>query len=120
MLWCLSMTETRQAVTPAMGERLRASRRARSLSLSLLSGLTAGLLSKSRISNDEQGCAGPASRLRGLWPGRSGTCRPLIFSALMKEVPWARSMPKRRDGSLPSGAWMDAGGRRRLLAAAEA
>ncbi len=49
------MKQTEQALTAAMGERLRAARHARRLSLSELSALTGNLLSKSRISNYEQG-----------------------------------------------------------------
>jgi transcriptional regulator with XRE-family HTH domain len=49
------MNEAEQALTRAMGERLRAARRARKLSLAQLSMLTGDLLSKSRISNYEQG-----------------------------------------------------------------
>jgi transcriptional regulator with XRE-family HTH domain len=44
-----------QTTTRAIGERLRAARRARGLSLSQLAALTDGALSKSRISNYEQG-----------------------------------------------------------------
>jgi transcriptional regulator with XRE-family HTH domain len=49
------MTEAEQALTRAIGERLRAARRARKMSLAELSLRTGDLLSKSRISNYEQG-----------------------------------------------------------------
>lgn len=49
------MTEAEQALNRAIGDRLRAARHARELSLSQLSELTGSAYSKSRISNYEQG-----------------------------------------------------------------
>jgi len=49
------MTPDEQALTQAIGQRLRALRHERKLSLQHLSDLTDGTLSKSRISNYEQG-----------------------------------------------------------------
>lgn len=49
------MKESRIALTQQMGERIRAARLAAELSLSQLSEATGGKLSKSRISNYEQG-----------------------------------------------------------------
>jgi transcriptional regulator with XRE-family HTH domain len=49
------MTEAEQALNRAIGERLRAARQARGLSLSELGRLTGGQYGKSRISNYEQG-----------------------------------------------------------------
>jgi transcriptional regulator with XRE-family HTH domain len=49
------MKDADRALTKAIGERLRAARHARGLSLSALAALTDGLYSKSRISNYEQG-----------------------------------------------------------------
>ncbi|NBC13297.1 MAG: helix-turn-helix domain-containing protein [Gammaproteobacteria bacterium] len=49
------MTKADQALTRAIGQRLRAAREARGLSLSQLADLTGGLYSKPRISNYEQG-----------------------------------------------------------------
>jgi transcriptional regulator with XRE-family HTH domain len=49
------MTKDEQALTQAIGQRLRALRHERQLSLQQLADLTDGVLSKSRISNYEQG-----------------------------------------------------------------
>ena len=49
------MTKADQALTRTIGQRLRAAREARGLSLSQLADLTGGLYSKPRISNYEQG-----------------------------------------------------------------
>jgi transcriptional regulator with XRE-family HTH domain len=49
------MTEAEKSLNRAIGERLRAARNARGLSLSEVATLTGGLFSKSRISNYEQG-----------------------------------------------------------------
>ena len=49
------MTPEKQALTQAIGQRLRALRHERQLSLQQLADLTHGSLSKSRISNYEQG-----------------------------------------------------------------
>lgn len=49
------MTSDEQALTQAIGQRLRALRQGRKLSLQQLADLTDGTLSKSRISNYEQG-----------------------------------------------------------------
>ena len=49
------MTDNHQALTQAIGHRLRAHRQAVGLSLSEVSERTGGALSKSRISNYEQG-----------------------------------------------------------------
>lgn len=49
------MNDADRALKKAIGERLRAARHARGLSLSALAALTDGLYSKSRISNYEQG-----------------------------------------------------------------
>ncbi len=49
------MTKAEETLNRAMGERLRAARNARGLSLSELAELTGGQYSKPRISNYEQG-----------------------------------------------------------------
>ncbi|MBK1631773.1 hypothetical protein CKO31_13710 [Thiohalocapsa halophila] len=54
------MTDSEHELTREIGQRLRAARHERGLSLSELAALTDGLYSKSRISNYEQGLRRPS------------------------------------------------------------
>ena len=69
-------TEAENELTREIGERLRYARHSKGLSLGQLSELTGGALSKSRISNYEQGIRRLSIEAARLLAEAFGTCTP--------------------------------------------
>ena len=72
-------TESENALTREIGERLRYARHSKGLSLGQLSGLTSGALSKSRISNYELGIRRMSVEAARLLADALGTCTPAFL-----------------------------------------
>jgi transcriptional regulator with XRE-family HTH domain len=84
------MTPEEIALTSRIGKRLRAARTAQKLSLSQLSTKTGGILTKSRISNYEQGL-----RRMGLKQAQMLSDAPGTVSAAFLPLPKRRGLPER-------------------------